>query len=243
MLLVSSQKTKIISDHSSEYAFKILLESFAEELHFLGFKVNPYTESALARFQKFDIDVQKRIFSNFSKYYDLLSVLQASKVDLNNNRMLLWNALKHLGYKPCFDLLDYIDQEDVVEVYNSEFLQIFRNFKFMELCSYSVLDTFSHSWSELFLRPKAVDASLGAVGFQIFSNNVKSTMSVGVEDHYLFELFSEDMHYFKIHQKYASPIFGDNNAVGGVVATLGAQFLGANYNKENFLVKMVESYR
>lgn len=243
MLFADSQKSKIIADHSCAYALKILMENFCEELLFLGYKLKPYTDESLQKFQQFDIDKQQKVFLSFSSYYDLLSNLQASKVDLNSNKMLLWNALKHLGYRPCPDLLDYIDEEDVIEVYNSEFLQVFRNFRFMELCSYSVLDTFSHSWSELFVRPKTVDETLGTIGFQIFSSQIDKTIPVQVEDHYLFEIFSEDMHYFKIKQKFASPIFNEQKVVGGVVATLGAQFLGANYNKENFLVKLVESYR
>ncbi len=62
--------------------------------------------------------------------------IAASGENSKDSKMYLWRALKKLHLVPPADVLNYVTEEDIVEIYFLDEIQAFRNFKFMELTSY-----------------------------------------------------------------------------------------------------------
>jgi hypothetical protein len=232
MLIQNIQKNSELSRYTLDDQLKLLLNTFSEEILKLGIRVFPYSETGWERYASLPKKTRQSIYSNFSSYYDLMSSSQHSGIELHESKRLVWNILKLLGMRPCHDLLDKIDEQDVIEIYSSDFLQVFRNLKFMEICSYSMLDTLTHSWSELFMRPSTVtDSLIKRVQFTL-SGDVKNTLTADVEEHFLHEIFSTSRNFFRINQKYISPVFFPDGKPAGVVGTLSAELLGSHLQTE-----------
>jgi hypothetical protein len=228
MLIQNVQQNSDVLRYTLDDRLKLLLNTFSVEVEKLGIHLVPYTAQSWEAYANLPEETRKNVLSNFSSYYHLMSSSQHAGIELHETKRLVWNILKLVGLRPCHDLLDKIDEQDVIEIYNNEFLQIFRNLKFMEICSYSMLDTLSHSWSELFMRPASITESLiKRVQFTL-SGEVKNTLTANVEEHFLHEIFSTRRNFFRINQKYISPVFFPDGKPAGVVGTLSAELLDSH---------------
>lgn len=70
-----------------------------------------------------------------------------------------WNAFKTLKLKPTTDFFSFLTDESVVEIYNAVGIQVFRNCKFFEICSYTLEDLYCRPWFELYERdPQVISA-------------------------------------------------------------------------------------
>src|SRR5690606_17702992 len=89
---------------------------------------------------------------------------------------VFWNVLRRFDLRPCSDLFDLLDSNDVIEVYRYDFIQIYRNLRFLELCTYSLDEVFSYEWPELFHRKQEINFELFDLTREILSGAKKTTL-------------------------------------------------------------------
>src|SRR5690606_14370708 len=77
-----------------------------------------------------------------------------------SNRNLIVNILKNMHLRAPQSFVDKIDEDDLIEIYNLENIQIFRNLKFYETTTYSLEDLLLYDWPELYSRPKRMTEQL-----------------------------------------------------------------------------------
>jgi hypothetical protein len=137
---------------------------------------------------------------------------------------LLRYFLKKMNWNLSEKVFSHLSEEDVIEVYSPNFTQLFRNLKFLEICSYPILDIYLYEWPELYTRPQAITEALiqecvralGAASDQDFFGD-------SVPDHFLEEVFSEERRVFKIEQKFISPVrCATTGVVVGMLGCLAA---------------------
>jgi hypothetical protein len=62
------------------------------------------------------------------------------------------------------EVFEAVGADDVIEVYTSENIQVWRNLNFFKICSYSLEELFSENWMDRYVRdPRVMGACIGEV--------------------------------------------------------------------------------
>lgn len=101
-------------------------------------------DASLASFDQLPIERRQAIVSQFDRYTNLLSLAHQERVSLRDDKALVWSTLKALRLRPPSDLLDHLAHGDVIEIYDHNQVQVFRNLRFFELCTYGVFEILVH---------------------------------------------------------------------------------------------------
>lgn len=151
---------------------------------------------------------------------------------LSDTRALLWSSLKCYGLAPCSDLMDHVDDDLAVELYDIEGRQIFRNFKFMEVCSYTLADVLVYPWWELFRRNDDVMGQVLKEVEAVLSGTIISTLPSGTPSHQTGEIFSTLRHELEMKFRFFSPVFNRaTKNTGGFVCASEVQVLYSTLSK------------
>ena len=220
---LSAEKSALSNDLESGTnilnQFKSDLETFTSLASEIGYKLVPYTSRSIQKFNSLSSDRKHQTTQIFCSYLDILLSVKANGGNLRDDRTLLWYAIKKMKLRPTSDLMDKIGGDDIVEVYNSDFIQIFRNFNFFDISSYAVADIFLYEWRDLYRRENGITNKIVTLAINLFKGRYRSTIESDVESHYLEEVFSSSLHRMTMKQLYYSPLYSEDGSVGAVVAT------------------------
>ena len=78
----------------------------------------------------------------------------------SRNHSLVWGALKALGLRPPSDAFTHIQDNHLVEIYNTQFSQVFRSLNFMQFVNYSIDELMTYHWNELYERTGSTTAEM-----------------------------------------------------------------------------------
>jgi hypothetical protein len=133
---------------------------------------------------------------------------------------LLRHFLSKSGWVLADEVYSRLSDGDVIEVYSPTFTQLFRNMRFLEICSYSILDIYMYEWPELYTRPQSItEALIHECMRSLQAKPGENFFGDSVPNHFLEEVFSEERRVFEIEQKFISPIRCAKT--GAVMAMLG----------------------
>jgi hypothetical protein len=114
-------------------------------------------------------------------------------------------ALEVYNLEPLDDVTRFFDEGDIIEIYDLEFKQLFRNLTFFKFCSYDSFTLYTKPFYELYSRPEHVNQQiLKLFNYGVF--NFKKTEKFAVEVHFLKETYQNNRKLFKIHPKWMSPL-------------------------------------
>ncbi len=85
-----------------------------------------------------------------------------------------------------------IKEDDIIEIYNNESRQLYRNFRYFDFCSYSIEELYSLEWWNLFSRDANITSQLIEESQKIFSNTVDTHIFSEIREHMVTELASVD---------------------------------------------------
>jgi hypothetical protein len=166
---------------------------------------------SVQRYLGLPLDRRIVISERFHTYRSVCESVAQSGQSLRDSSIILWKMLSRLKFRPGTDLFDKLDQDDVIEIYDSSSVQIFRNLRFFEICSYSLLEVFTFELWELYRRDMAITNALVQTVTGVFSNKTRTSVPAGVPDHTVEEIFSEAKRKYFIRQKFIAPLFDSNN--------------------------------
>ena len=92
------------------------------------------------------IDLEERVRSESPQLVEEVGPLRAEL------HALLMHSLKKAHLFTTESVSSLITNENIVEVYNLDHVQLFRSINFFDLCNYSLLDLLARQWFELFER-------------------------------------------------------------------------------------------
>lgn len=119
-----------------------------------GQNVPAFREGQTSRFPQLEAAAQIQILSGLESHNQLLaaSLTEESKSLRPPTHSLAWAALKILGLRPPNDAFSTILDTHIVEIYNTNFTQVFRSLNFFNFVSYSLDDLMTNHFSELYTR-------------------------------------------------------------------------------------------
>ena len=136
-------------------------------------------------------------------------------------------CVRQMGLNFASDFEQLISSDYIIEGYDMNRRQIFRNMRFMETTNYSLIELLSHDWPMLFHREKWVtDAIMKQAEQDLWSNN--QTIRSQVPKHTIRELLCAPAQACEVHHKYFVPLYSGPGRPGGVLSVCVARSLDAN---------------
>lgn len=208
-------------ENKTENEFRENLEKFVVFARKWGFELTAHSELTWKKFRSLSSVLQKEINESFRSYFNICLTASNEGIGLDDDRALVWYAIKYLCLRPSSDLFDKLSKGDIIEVYNTENIQIFRNIRFFEITSYTLGDIFTHPWTELYEREKESESNILHEVIKVFKGETNYTKSIiHIKRHEILEAFSQGGNVILAQFKYVSPIYKKNS--NEVVAILGS---------------------
>jgi PAS domain-containing protein len=200
-----------------------LVEEFRAQARKEGIPLrSPPDSSAWQKIDSLPLPMRQAMLNGFANFYGIYSAAVEEEIGFQESRKVLWRMIARMKLLCCSDLFNAIDDHDVIEVYDSSLIQIFRNLRFLELCTYSMEEVLAHEWTQLFRRPASVDAEILRVSREILESRHLSTFKAPFPAYALEETFSDERARFWIEHGVISPLFDSEHRVVAFVSTLKA---------------------
>jgi hypothetical protein len=151
----SSQKNTEFDDR-----FKKLTSTISRFLAHEGVFLAAYTEG-LPHFSMLSMNEKKSVTDHLQFYHDLCSEQINEGYTLKDNPSFAWRAMSKLGLTPRSDLFSHLTNEHIVQIYSANNVQLFSNFRFFEICSYTLEELFSLEWWVLYERDPKIQGIPG----------------------------------------------------------------------------------
>lgn len=117
-----------------------------------------------------------------------------------------------------------IDQGDIVEVYDSRAVQIYRNFAYFKYCPYSLTELLVNDWNTLFQRPTWVIDRLMKIMPALFEKNA-STYEYDLPEYLVSARLHRQAKGMLYKMKYATPLVDQSGATVAFVTTGTVRFV------------------
>ena len=198
-------------------AFAATVERFGRLARQEGLSVRPFPGTAPEWFPRLPEPLQAAVLEHWRRYVEVCEETQREGHLLRQDGHFLWRMFGKLGVRPRADLMSVIEQGDIVEIYNSDFVQIYRNLPFFEVCSYSLDELLSRPFFELFRRDEPVTAAIVGVAQKMLAGEMDGIYAWPIGVHTIEETESPLRLRSVIEQKFVSPLY---DATGRPVALL-----------------------
>lgn len=210
--------------HVSAYSdqiqrFRLLCEKLATTLQKERVQIKPYSDPSLPHFSRLETEQQSRVIATLADYLEICESAHAENFSLSDTPRFCWKALRRWGLVPSSDIFEKLRSLDTVEIYGDDNLQIFRNLKFFELCSYTLEELYSCEWWKLWGRDEEVTRQLFEVSVDLLSGRVPGTMSFAMGSHALWEIFSAERYRFNVFPRYACALRRSGEVKGFLFTT------------------------
>jgi hypothetical protein len=200
----------VFENQPLETQFKTLLTSYCDQASAFGIKLIPYQDETFKRFLSYSPERQRAIHQTFSKFYEILARAVKHEIDLNDNHALVWWALKEMGLRPSSDLFQSLEKDDVIEVYDPNFIQVFRTFNFFYLCCYSLDQVLTYEWYELYRRDEKITQDMVQICSNVITGKIDRTFFSDYPEHTVEQHLSPDKRKIRIRHRFVSPLHGPN---------------------------------
>lgn len=195
-----------------------------EVLSSYGVNANIATDESLTRLHSQNADTQEKVLLSLRRYLDILEMAQVNQIDISNSKALLQLVEKKWSVRFSDGFIDEIDNGDILEIYDSEFSQIFRNHRFLEICGYDLLTVEMGQWPELFERDQKITESLIQMAVQMLESGVE-TYRFESPPHLMKERNSETRQVVEVTHRLAAPIFDEEQNRLGFAVTQSAKIV------------------
>lgn len=127
-------------------------------------------------------------------------------------------ALWTFGLRSKFDLSEYIEKGDVIEIYNADFFQLYRNLLFFELTGYEFSDLINYQFHELYSRPEFVTQKVIEHVQWVFQN--EKPLVSKIPPHEMIEVKSSDQRSFTTEYRYIVPLHDAHGNCAAILSTI-----------------------
>jgi hypothetical protein len=205
------------TDYKSE-EFVSLAQKLADLFIAEGYPLIPFNNSNVPYFRLLDSSTKALVINNLKFYLELCEEQVRENYSLNDSKTLLWKMIKKMKLVPSSDMLNHVKDGHVIEVYDRNNIQLFRNAEFLNICSYTIEDVYCRPWTDLYERDVFTIQQIGLAIGELFSGKQKGTFKPRIPTHSLIEKESAFQHRIVIDVDALSPLFdGNNNIVAFIV--------------------------
>lgn len=164
----------------------------------------PVTSQGFSFFKAHSEGNQQLIVDRLEVYLDIFEMTLV--MEDASDEQFIWNAFKKFNVFSGENFFEKYSPGDVVEFYDNSGIQVFRNYSFFDICSYSLEEIFARPWTDLYQRDSKIMRGINDTAIGIFSNKITKPVDNSVPEHDLVELESERRHRIRIKIKSFIPL-------------------------------------
>lgn len=150
MLNAAVNKTNNGFNLNNEFA--ALANKTVEYAIIAGSRLIPFSSPSMPFFNKLNHIDKLKVISELKSFNEICEQILSEGKALTDAKAMTWYALRKFNLHFPSDLFDFINDENVIEIYNRDNIQIFRNFNFFDVTSYTLEDLLCRPWVDLFSR-------------------------------------------------------------------------------------------
>lgn len=188
--------------------------------------------STLQKISGLTAEEQQRAVTSLKMMKFLYSSLQvAPEPEVYSEKDLMDRALSFFGFRIKKEGRDLIGENDIIEIYDSSGVQLYRSLNFFKTSGYTLEDLLLNEWHKLWERPQTIVESIFSEIGEILTGE-KEILSVRTPDHIVKEILPDQdgdttHRLLKIHLKYATALYTkDSNEIAGFLATSTCEPMG-----------------
>lgn len=181
-----------------------------------GVKVKAYKDQ-LPYFSALDLAGKREVLTKITFYHDLCAEHVSDGHSLKDTPSFTWRALKKLGLAPTSNLFSEMREDDVIEVYSLENVQLFRNFRYFEFCSYTLEEIYCLEWWNLYQRDDDIMPKFLAFIERIVKGEYPQGVEPGLDSHVVKEAQSEEKLVMDYFLRWVGPLYEDKKIVAFIV--------------------------
>lgn len=191
--------------------FKSLVLEFCERAKGEGMNLVPWMGFSQGMepsyFCKLPDDMQIGVVERFRSYVEVCREVHGQGQSLRDDKTFLWRMLQKLRLHPPSNLMDQVRESEIIEVHTLEFVQIYRNLRFFEICGYTIDDILSRPFWELLQRDQGITSLLIDLASTTLSGSVHGVLDLPqVPEHTVLELDSAARHLLVVRQRLMAPL-------------------------------------
>jgi hypothetical protein len=157
--------------------------------------------------------IQGIILNNLKTFLEICSETDLETKSSWDEKIFLWNFLKHFRWKLPTGTMELINDGDVIEILDGNGIQIFRSLKFFFITSYDIESFLCRHWSELFSRDESVTTQYMAYHQRCMATQTDTYyMMSDVPAHKVLELDSPGKIVGESSPVFCGPIFPATNS-------------------------------
>ena len=214
-----------MSRHKEE--FFLLANQTVLLANLAGSRLSAYASETLPHFSNLTLQMQVEVLRRLRFFNDVCQQVLADGKSLKDSATFIWYALRSLNFIFPSNLFQFIRNGHVIEVYDLNNIQIFRNFKFFDLTSYTLEDLLCRSWTDLFIRVNEEHTCSIIETCEKFYTKELTTVTplAHVGMHRILESDSPFMHKMDAVIEYVAPIFDTFRRPSGFIAIESAELV------------------
>ncbi|MEZ4744054.1 MAG: hypothetical protein R3B45_16670 [Bdellovibrionota bacterium] len=189
-----------------------LLSTFCSLMKDTEIKAVPYREEAPLNFLNLDRKQQEKTIKDFRRYTKNCLAVINNGYSIVDDKQMLWSMMKELSVRPPSTLLQKLEDNIVIEIYDTAaWTQVFRNYRFYSLCSYTLDELLCKPWWELYLRNEEVTEKIFETAKKTCQLKKPEILYYNVGPHSQSEI-SGPIHVV-IENKFTAPLFNKHGYV------------------------------
>jgi hypothetical protein len=203
-------------------SFRATLEALAEIGKSEGSRLRPYNDPSLPIFSALTASLRANVVAEAEAVLALWTEAKQEDGTISNSKRLLWRFLSRTRLLPSAELLDRIEEDWSIEIYNRDGLQMFRSFSVFRLTSFTLEELLSIPWWTRYARDAADTAFLQPYVDAYFGGTLRSLSILPPRPHVVEEIGSAEKLRIRYDGKLMAPLFA-NDTVAAVLAAVDAQ--------------------
>lgn len=215
--------------------FKNLCILFRQKSLQHGVRFRDFSEDCRLKFRELSDLQKKELLEKLRSMLRVPHLENSFRVDSEKKSLLY--VLQSLNLScPVSDFTKYLQQDDIVEVFNDEGVQIYRSWSYYRFTSYTIEELMLYDWNTLYERPVFIINRLMSLMPKIFEPNcgLISYKVLGIEP-YLVRHSKNILHpktqlkmsfpFINFEMKYAMPLVDPSGVTKAFISTARAFFI------------------
>ncbi len=187
-----------------EKDFVSLILKLQDELGKRGIEKAPF--SGLKYFSNLDQETKLLVVGFLTNYCKVIENIAEITEEMSDDLKFIWSAIKTYSFIPPSDFLSTYEKGSVFEIYNGQGQQIFRNFEFFNVVSYSLEQIFCLAWFEAYYRDEALTEQMFGAVVKVMSGEIDQTVINPIPTHNIKELQSDFKNLIEINITSGVPL-------------------------------------
>lgn len=210
----------MIKEENREENLENKFRSITEQIALIGsgldLRIKPYENADLKYFSKLNLNHQECVLYSLTHQLQIYQTAIKDQINLRNKQQMSWSAMKKLNFIPCNDFFDKVSDTHILEIYDLNLIQVFRDIQFYGICSYSIEDLVSRPLEDLIHRDSAITNQILHWLGLFKQGKITKTIDPEIPKHRITETNSADRIQSNLKIKYYSPLFDIDKKIIGV---------------------------